>query len=140
MHKRIQLLTFCLFLSSFSLQAQRKLSTLPDAPHLQATPRPPLLAQTSSVANNLAPAPPKGESLTRQQAEQLALKNNPHISVAALLALAQKQGVRVTRSAEFPTLNGEVTGVDAEEASRSVHRLLERFPPSLSCWGGRGTR
>jgi outer membrane protein len=38
--------------------------------------------------------------------------------VAGLIALAQKQVVRETRSAEFPTLNGEVTGVGAEEASR----------------------
>jgi outer membrane protein len=50
--------------------------------------------------------------------------------VAALLALAQKQAVRVTRSALFPTLNGELTGVDAEEATRlssgslSASRLL----------------
>jgi outer membrane protein len=35
-----------------------------------------------------------------------------------LLALAQKQVVRETRSAEFPTLNGELTGVGALEASR----------------------
>ena len=40
--------------------------------------------------------------MTRQQAEQLALKNNPRISVAALTALAQKQVVRETRSAELP--------------------------------------
>ncbi len=56
--------------------------------------------------------------LTRQQAEQLALKNNPRISVAALLALAQEQVVRETRSALLPKLNGNVTGVDAEEATR----------------------
>jgi outer membrane protein len=63
--------------------------------------------------------------LTRQQAEQLALKNNPRISVAALLALAQKQVVRETRSALLPTLNGNVTGVDAEEASRISTGSLE---------------
>jgi outer membrane protein len=62
--------------------------------------------------------PPTGKPLTRQQAEQLALKNNPRISVAALLALAQKQVVRETRSALFPTLDGNVTGADADEASR----------------------
>jgi outer membrane protein len=118
MHKHIQLLTFCLFASSLAMRAQQNATRLPDAPQFHAKAQPLLLAQTSPVANNLAPAPPVGESLTRQQAEQLALKNNPHISVAALLALAQKQAVRVTRSAEFPTLNGELTGVDAEEASR----------------------
>jgi outer membrane protein len=130
MHRHIQLLTFCLFASSLAIQAQQNATKLPDAPQFQAKARPLLTAQTSPVANNLAPAPPVGESLTRQQAEQLALKNNPHISVASLLALAQKQAVRVTRSAEFPTLNGEVTAVDANEASRlstgslSASRLL----------------
>jgi outer membrane protein len=38
--------------------------------------------------------------------------------VAGLLALAQKQAVRVTRSAYYPTLNGELTGAVAEEGSR----------------------
>src|SRR5271156_5107496 len=58
------------------------------------------------------------ELLTRQQAEQLALKNNPQISVAALIALAQKQVVRETRSGELPSLYGNGTAVGAEEASR----------------------
>jgi len=71
-----------------------------------------------------------GEPITRQQAEQMALKNNPHISVAALLALAQKQVVRETRSSELPNLSGNITGEDSEEASRissgslSASRLL----------------
>jgi outer membrane protein len=64
------------------------------------------------------PAGAAGEPLTRQQAEQLALKNNPRISVTALLALAQKQVVRETRSALLPALNGNLTGVDAAEGSR----------------------
>ena len=70
------------------------------------------------VAGSDSPAPAAGEPLTRQQAEQFALKNNPRISIAALLALVQKQIVRETRSAELPTLNGNLTGVDAEEATR----------------------
>ena len=63
--------------------------------------------------------PPSGTiSLTRTQAEQLALKNNPRISVGRLLALAQHQVYRETRSAALPTLNGTVTAVDANEGSR----------------------
>lgn len=58
------------------------------------------------------------EVLTREEAEQIALKNNPRIHVAALIALAQKQVVRETRAAEFPTLVGNGTGVGAEQASR----------------------
>lgn len=69
--------------------------------------------------------------LNRIQAEQLALKNNPRISVGRLLALAQHQIYRETRSAELPTFNGAVTAVDANEGSRigagslTASRLLE---------------
>jgi outer membrane protein len=48
----------------------------------------------------------------------MALKNNPRVTVSALLAHAQAEHVQVTRSAIFPTLNGELTGVDAAEGSR----------------------
>jgi outer membrane protein len=56
--------------------------------------------------------------LTRSQAEQLAIKNNPRISVGRLLALAQHQIYRETRSAELPNFNGAITAVDANEGSR----------------------
>jgi outer membrane protein len=71
-----------------------------------------------SAASDPSQQPPLGPSLTREQAEQMALKNNPRVTVAVLLAHAQTEQVRVTRSALFPTLNGELTGVDAEEATR----------------------
>jgi outer membrane protein len=48
----------------------------------------------------------------------MALKNNPKVTVGTLLARARTDHVQVTRSAIFPTLNGELTGVDAEEGSR----------------------
>jgi outer membrane protein len=131
MHNRIQFLTVWLLLCALSVQAQQNIAKLPDAPQRSARAQQPSPAPDSlPAATPLAPAPPVGETLTRQQAEQLALKNNPNISVAALLSFAQKQAVRVKRSAEFPTLNGEVTGVDAEEATRistgslSASRLL----------------
>jgi len=85
--------------------------------------------QTQATASSPA-TPSADEPLTRQQAEQIALKNNPRISVAALIALAQKQVVRETRSYELPSLYGNATGVGAEEASRlssgalSASRLL----------------
>jgi outer membrane protein len=103
------------------MRAQESVVKLPDAPELQAQaqqPDPALQPPATNPAPPAPPIPPTGEPLTRQQAEQLALKNNPRISVAALLALAQKQVVRETRSALLPTLNGNVTGVDADEASR----------------------
>ena len=108
----------------FSVPGQN--TALPSAPHIagpSAKEASPLNAQMQTQAPDRA-TPPAAQSsaaedtLTRTQAEQLALKNNPRISVAALLALAQKQVVRETRSYEMPSLNGNLTGVDAEEASR----------------------
>ena len=124
MHKRSLFLPLWLLLCPLAMRAQeivsQQIEQLPDAPqpHAQAQQR--TLALNSATTNSSDSLPPDstGETLTRQQAEQLALKNNPRISVAALLALAQKQVVRETRSALLPTLNGNLTGVDAEEASR----------------------
>jgi outer membrane protein len=48
----------------------------------------------------------------------MALKNNPRVTVAHLLALAQHQVVRETRSAELPTATGSITAEEALEASR----------------------
>jgi len=72
-----------------------------------------------------------GLRLSRVQAEQLALKNNPRISAARLLALAQHQVYRQARSQELPDLNLAVTAVDANEGSLigagtlNAPRLLE---------------
>ncbi|MGA8937533.1 MAG: TolC family protein [Acidobacteriaceae bacterium] len=63
-------------------------------------------------------AGPGAETLTRQEAEQLALKNNPGVSVAMLIALAQKQVTRETRAAELPGITGNGAAVGAEQASR----------------------
>ena len=69
--------------------------------------------------------------LTRAQAEKLAIQNNPRISVGRLLALAQHQVSRESRSAELPNFNGAITAVDANEGSRigagsvTASRLLE---------------
>lgn len=69
------------------------------------------VAQTSSIAQTY-------ETLTREQAEQLALRNNPRITVSHLLALAQHQVVRESRAGELPTLTGSVTAEAAENGSR----------------------
>lgn len=79
-------------------------------------------AQPSSAAPGTMPqgnaqSGPK-EKLTRSQAEQMAIKNNPQVTVARLMALAQHQVYRETRSAELPTANAALTAVEAEEASR----------------------
>ena len=97
-------------------------------------PREAALQTTSSVDPQTAPvgqAPSASMQLTRAQAEQIALKNNPRINVGRLLALAQHQIYRETRAAELPNFNGAITAVDANEGSRigagalTASRLLE---------------
>src|SRR5579863_10328570 len=79
----------------------------------------------TQMSSSAAPqAPPAAQTpsapmhRTRTQAEQLALKNNPRISVGRLLALAQHQIYRETRAAELPTFNGAITAVEANEGTR----------------------
>jgi outer membrane protein len=54
-------------------------------------------------------------TLTIKEAEQLALKNNPQISVARLTALASRQVTREARSALWPTAVADFTGVDSND-------------------------
>jgi outer membrane protein len=81
-------------------------------------------SQSGSQTQTVVAQMPAGQttcgmmSLTRTQAEQLAIKNNPRISAGRLLALAQHQVYRETRSAELPTFTGNITAADANEGSR----------------------
>lgn len=69
--------------------------------------------------------------LTRAEAEQMAIKNNPRVSIGRLLALAQHQVVRETRAAQLPTATGSITAMDAKDGSRisagslTASRLIE---------------
>lgn len=76
--------------------------------------------------------------LTLAEAEQMALKNNPRVSVAHLLALAQHQVVREVRSAELPTGVGSITAEQAEDASRISAGSLtaSRLFPHAGAGGG----
>jgi len=79
----------------------------------------PQAGSANSAQQGTTPQTPDSSMrLTRKDAEQLAIKNNPRISVGRLLALAQHQIYRETRSAELPTFNGNVTAVAANEGSR----------------------
>ena len=55
-----------------------------------------------------------GNPLTLQQAESLALRNNPQITIGKLRALEARQYVRETRSALLPTAYLSLTAVDSE--------------------------
>jgi outer membrane protein len=92
---------------------------LPSAPVPQTVP-----AQRGSnpQANTQPSSAPQtnsaGLSLTLKQAEGLAIKNNPQISVARLIALASQQVTREVKSNLWPTATGDLTGVDAQSGSR----------------------
>ena len=100
---------------------------LPDAPQahvtslLEAGP----IGQVISSAATQAPTMPvdtqtasSGQPLTLINAEQMAIKNNPRVSVGRLLALAQHQVVRETRAARLPTATAAITAEDADDGSR----------------------
>jgi outer membrane protein len=74
------------------------------------------LAQTVPVSQS---SPPSNVArLTVQDAEALALKNNPAISVARLNALASRQVMREVSSNLWPQTYANLTGVDARNNSR----------------------
>jgi outer membrane protein len=99
---------------------------------------PPLIVQSlpsapapQPIPNQAAPMPANGHlssdspanggiplSLSLKQAEALALKDNPQISVARLTALASHQVTREVRSSLWPTATGNLTGVDSKDNSR----------------------
>ena len=93
---------------------------LPEAPAPQAS----STASPVPQQTQLPPAAPATRSaagaitLSITQAEQLALKNNPQISVARLTALASQQVTREARSALWPQANADLTGVDSHPTSR----------------------
>jgi outer membrane protein len=77
----------------------------------------PSYAQTQNNTPDPAPSP-MGTPLTLAQAEALALKTNPQITIGKLRALEAQQYVRETRSALLPTAFLSLTGVDSRSGSR----------------------
>jgi outer membrane protein len=107
-----------------SVIAQNKVADLPSAPgtskvlpatssSLRAEAIPPAAMQDSPIS-------PAADivNITRSQAEQQALKNNPRITASHLLALAAGQVTRETRSGELPQIGASMTAVKAEDGSR----------------------
>ena len=72
------------------------------------------------------------QRLTLQDAEALAIKNNPQISVYHLIYLASNQVTREAKSAYYPTIYGSFTAVGGQQGSRiaagslNAPRLLNR--------------
>jgi outer membrane protein len=69
--------------------------------------------QVSPASSNNQPT-----SLSLKEAEALALKNNPQISAARLIALASQQVAREARSNLWPTATADLTAVDSRDNSR----------------------
>lgn len=61
---------------------------------------------------------PAPRSLSLTEAEEIALKNNPQITIGKLRALMAQQYVREARSALLPNAYVSLTGVDANPGSR----------------------
>jgi outer membrane protein len=130
---------------SLALGQTQNAQQLPDAPALpllaQASERQATMPAGSSPSTGAASDATKQDQagqgtaehprLTRPEAEQLAIKNNPRVTMGQLMAKAQHQVVREARSAELPTLTGSITAMKAEDASRisagslTASRLLE---------------
>jgi outer membrane protein len=100
------------------------LATLPSAPMPQASTPAEAAQQTllhasaqsnPAAQSNTAPPP---TLLSVKDAQALALKNNPQISVARLTALASQQVTREARSALWPAARIDLTAVDADPGSR----------------------
>ncbi|HSM85939.1 MAG TPA: TolC family protein [Candidatus Limnocylindrales bacterium] len=69
-------------------------------------------AQSATFAKPATAAPEASlPRLTLHDAEQMALKNHPRITIAELNALAAKQTAREVRSALLPTVSSNTTGV-----------------------------
>jgi len=81
------------------------------------TPSPTRAAPPGQVPAQLPTAGVR-QRLTVQDAEALALKNNPQISVYRLLSLASGQITREQKAAYYPTVYGSLTAVEPKEGSR----------------------
>jgi len=125
--KMKSLFTVCIALSpcagypqSSQVDQLLTVQSLPSAPVPQPVPHQsaPTMALNGHPSSDSPSNPGTQMSLSLKQAEALALKNNPQISVARLTALASQQVTREVRSTLWPTANGDLTGVDSRANSR----------------------
>jgi outer membrane protein len=95
-------------------------ASLPSAPVPQQTAPP--ATSGAPMAGPRAPVPQSNQAtatlLSLKDAQALALKNNPQISVARLNALASQQVTREVRSNLWPTVTADLTAVDSDPGTR----------------------
>ena len=93
------------------------------------------LFSCAAVAQAPAPAPQK---LTLKQAETIAIANHPQIKAASFTAAAAEQVTTEVRSAYYPQVYGDLTGVDAQNGTRLAAGalnnplILDRFASALT--------
>ncbi len=94
-------------------------------PSLPSAPLPQVSADPATTTASPAPQAltPQGNSATPtvlsvKEAEAVALKNNPQISVARLTVLASQQVIREVRSSLWPTARIDLTAVDTNPGDR----------------------
>jgi len=80
---------------------------------LPSAPMPQISSPSGDTSASPTPTP-----LSVKDAQALALKNNPQISVARLTALASQQVTREARSSLWPTARIDVTAVDTNPGDR----------------------
>lgn len=78
----------------------------------------------SGQAKSAGQAKPAPQALSLKDAEAIALKNNPQITIGKLRALVAQQYVRESRSALLPNAYLSLTGVDANPGSRLTAGFL----------------
>jgi outer membrane protein len=117
----ISLLMLVLPICSFGQQTEDgSAASLPSAPAPQSRPMTggSTVAQISPQSPTAQNSPGSPTLLSVKDAQALALKNNPQISVGRLSALASQQVTREVRSALWPTARIDLTAVDADPGSR----------------------
>ena len=123
-NQKINLALLPLVVLGSGLLAQSAPLALPNAPTASL----PLVALSQSPSTPMTPPTADGARtptlLTRQEAEKLALANNPQIHISQLIARVQHQVVREHRADQLPNLNGSVTAVEANDGSRISSGIL----------------
>jgi len=113
--------SLALLLTAAPAQTAGRAARLPSAPapilHLEVAQNSPPGAPIQGT-NSTAQSGSAVLRLTRTQAEQIALRDNPRIRVSQLLALAQHQVVREAHAADLPTAYGSVSAMNAHDGGR----------------------
>jgi outer membrane protein len=101
---------------------QQNAEASPVAPHAAAMPGDTLAGTTAQTGASKTvtegPVSTIPTELTLAEAEQIAIRNNPRVHVSQLLARAQHEVVRETRSAYLPQLQGGAVAAQANSGSR----------------------